>query len=70
MRPFTAPLSPSLARDPHLFPCLTPVCGLIPGIVLVVEMSELSKPEEDFPDPGEAQCPVNVQLLGAEALDS
>ncbi|CAI9181339.1 unnamed protein product [Rangifer tarandus platyrhynchus] len=30
-------------------------------------MSELSKPEEDFQDPGEAQCPVNVQLLGAEA---
>ena len=33
----------------------------------MVEMSELSKPEEDFQDPGEAQGPVNVQLLGAEA---
>ncbi|KAI4554562.1 hypothetical protein MJG53_019861 [Ovis ammon polii x Ovis aries] len=30
-------------------------------------MSELSKPEEDFQDPGEAQGPVNAQLLGAEA---
>uniref|UniRef100_A0A8C6CNQ8 MAGE domain-containing protein n=1 Tax=Moschus moschiferus TaxID=68415 RepID=A0A8C6CNQ8_MOSMO len=29
-------------------------------------MSELSKPEEDFQDPGEAQGPVEVQLLGAE----
>ncbi|XDB66689.1 hypothetical protein ABFV05_020305 [Capra hircus] len=37
------------------------------GITLVVEMSELSKPEEDFQDPGEAQGPVNAQLLGAEA---
>ena len=67
LRPFTAPLSPSLACGPHLSPWLTPVCGLIPGIALVVEMSELSKPEEDFQDPGEAQGPVNVQLLGAEA---
>ena len=67
LRPFTAPLSPSLARGPHLSPWLTPVCGLIPGITLVVEMSELSKPEEDFQDPGEAQGPVNAQLLGAEA---
>ena len=33
----------------------------------MVEMSELSKPKEDFQDPGEAQGPVNVQLLGAEA---
>ena len=33
----------------------------------MVEMSELSKPKEDFQDPGEAQCPVNVQLLGTEA---
>ncbi|KAI4554560.1 hypothetical protein MJG53_019859 [Ovis ammon polii x Ovis aries] len=37
------------------------------GITLVVEMSELSKPKEDFQDPGEAQGPVNAQLLGAEA---
>ncbi|KAI4554561.1 hypothetical protein MJG53_019860 [Ovis ammon polii x Ovis aries] len=37
------------------------------GITLVVEMSELSKPEEDFQDPGEAQGLVTAQLLGAEA---
>uniref|UniRef100_A0A8C6CR03 MAGE domain-containing protein n=1 Tax=Moschus moschiferus TaxID=68415 RepID=A0A8C6CR03_MOSMO len=30
-------------------------------------MSELSKPEEDLQDPGEAQGPVEAQLLGAEA---
>ena len=29
-------------------------------------MSELSKLEEDLQDPGEAQGPVEVQLLGAE----
>ncbi|XDA90545.1 hypothetical protein R6Z07F_020144 [Ovis aries] len=57
----------NLARGPHLSPWLTPVCGLIPGITLVVEMSELSKPEEDFQDPGEAQGLVTAQLLGAEA---
>ena len=51
---------------PHLFPCLTPVCGLIPGIAFVVRMTELSKPEEDLQDPGEAQGPEEVQLLGAE----
>ena len=45
---------------------LPPVCGLIPGIVLVVEMSELSKPKEDHQDPGEAQGPEEAQLLGAE----
>ncbi|XDA90679.1 hypothetical protein R6Z07F_020285 [Ovis aries] len=41
-------------------PCLTSVCGLIPGIMLMVEMSELSKPskpKEDLQDPGEAQGP-------------
>ncbi|XP_070641103.1 melanoma-associated antigen 10-like [Bos indicus] len=37
-----------------------------PCIVLLVEMSELSKLEEDLQDPGEAQGPVEVQLLGAE----
>ncbi|XP_055293649.1 melanoma-associated antigen 8-like [Moschus berezovskii] len=36
------------------------------GIVLLVEKSELSKPEEDLQDPGEAQGPVEVQRLGAE----
>ena len=30
-------------------------------------MSELSKPEEDLQDPGEAQGPVEAHLLGAEA---
>ena len=46
--------------------CLTPVCGLIPGIVLVVKMSALSKPEEALQDPGEAQGLEEAQLLGAE----
>ena len=58
------------ARGPHLSPCFTPVCGFITVILLVVEMCELtkpSKPEEDLQDPGEAQGPVGVQLLGAEA---
>ena len=35
----------------------------------MVEMSDLSKPsktKEDLQDPGEAQAPVEVQLLGAE----
>ena len=59
------PSSPK-PRGPHLSPCLTPVWGLITGIVLLVEMSELSKLEEDLQDPGEAQGPVEVQLLGAE----
>ncbi|XDB66585.1 hypothetical protein ABFV05_020201 [Capra hircus] len=36
------------------------------GVVLVVKMSELSKPEEDLQEPGEAQGPVEVQLLAAE----
>ena len=49
---------------------LPPVCGLIPGIVLVVEMSELSKPKEDHQDPGEAQGPEEAQLLGAEAWEA
>ena len=49
----------------HSVPCLTPVCGLIPGIMLVVEMNELSKPKEDLQDPGEAQGPEEAQLLGA-----
>ncbi|ELR50253.1 hypothetical protein M91_20262, partial [Bos mutus] len=59
------PSSPK-PRGPHLSPCLTPVWGLITGIVLLVEMSELSKLKEDLQDPGEAQGPVEVQLLGAE----
>ena len=36
------------------------------GVVLLVKMSELSKPEEDLQEPGEAQGPVEVQLLAAE----
>ncbi|XP_065771548.1 melanoma-associated antigen 9-like [Muntiacus reevesi] len=36
------------------------------GLVLVVEMSELSKPEEDLQEPDEAQGPEEAQLLGAE----
>ena len=60
--------TPSLlqAGGPHLSPCLTSVCGLIPGIAFVVRMTELSKPEEDLQDPGEAQGLEEVQLLGAE----
>ena len=57
------------ARGPHLSPCFTPVCGFITVILLAVEMCELtkpSKPEEDLQDPGKAQGPVEVQLLGAE----
>ena len=50
----------------HNVPCLTLVCGLIPGIVLEVKMSELRKPKKDLQDPGEAQGPEEAQLLGAE----
>ena len=56
-----------LSRGPW-FPsvaCLTPVCGLIPAITLVVEMGELSKPskhKEDLQDPGKAQGVVEAQL--------
>ena len=67
-RLLTPPLSPR--RVVPMTPCLTSVCGLIPGIMLMVEMSELSKPskpEEDLQDPGEAQGPEEAQLLGAEA---
>ena len=48
--PAKATHNPSLpqARHPYLFPCLIPVCGLIPGITLVVRMTELSKPKEDL----------------------
>lgn len=69
LRPFPGtilsrgPWSPSVT-------CLTPVCGLIPGIMLVVKMSEPSKPskhEEDLQDPGKAQGVVEAQLSGAEA---
>ncbi|XP_002699703.4 melanoma-associated antigen 9 [Bos taurus] len=35
--------------------------------MLVVEMIELSKLEEDLQDPGKAQGPVEAQLFGAEA---
>ena len=59
-RPFTARLSMQ-ARGPHLShlpPCLTPasLCSLIPGITLMVEMTELSKLKEDRQDPGEARA--------------
>lgn len=48
----------------HNVPCLTLVCGLIPGIVLEVKMSELRKPKKRPSDPGEAQGPEEAQLLG------
>ena len=60
-------LSLPQAPGPHLSPCLIPVCASILGIALGIEMSELSKPEEDLQDPGEAQDPEEEQLLGAEA---
>lgn len=56
VRPFTAPSihhpgpwssSVSICRHASL-------CGLIAGIMLVVEMIELSKLEEDLQDPGKA----------------
>ena len=61
--------SPCLPQPGQLSPSvpLPHFCGLIPGIVLMVEMTVLSKPEEDLQDPGEAQGPVGVQLLGVEA---
>ena len=58
------------ALGPHLYLCLTTVSCLTLGIVLVVEMSELSKPKEDLQDPGEAQGPVEVPLLEAEVGES
>ena len=60
-------LSLPQAPGPHLSPCLIPVCASILGIALGIEMSELSKPEEDLQDPGKAQDPEEEQLLGAEA---
>ena len=54
------------ALGPHLYLCLISISCSTSGIVLVVKMSALSKPEEDLQDPGEAQGPVEVQLLGAE----
>ena len=73
LRLFTAPVSTIQARGPHMCPSppphprLTPAsgCGLIPGIALMVEMSELSKPEEELRT--QAQGPVEAQLLGPEA---
>lgn len=44
------------AHGLHLSLCLTPVCGLVPGIALRIKMSELSKLEEDLQDPGEAEA--------------
>ena len=51
------------ALGPHLYLCLTSVSCLTSGTVLVVEMNELSKHEEELQDPGEAQVPVEVPLL-------
>ena len=50
----------------HLYPCLTSVSCSTTGIMLVVKMSELSKPKKDLQDPGKAQGWVEAQLLGAE----
>ena len=58
------------ALGPHLYLCLTTVSCLTSGLVLMVEMSELSKPEEDLQDSGEAQGPVEVPLLEAEMGES
>ena len=60
--------TPSLlqARGPHLSLCFTPVCDLVPGIALGINMSELSKSEEDLQDPGEAEGQVKGQFLGSE----
>ena len=58
------------AQDPHLSPCLIPVCASIPGMSLGFEMSELSKPKEDLQCQNQAQDPVEVQLRGAEAEEA
>ena len=39
-------------------------------IMLMVEMSELSKPKEDLQGQNQAQGPVEVQLMGAEAEEA
>ena len=71
LRLFRAPLSTIQACGPHLPPArlrlLPPAsgCGLIPGIGLMVDMSELSKLEEELRT--QAQGPLEVQLLGPEA---
>lgn len=69
VRPFTARLSTIQAHGPHLShlpPCLTPasLCSLIPGITLMVKMTELSKLEEDLQDPGEARVLWKCSSLG------
>ena len=56
------PWSSSVPICPH-----ASLCGLIAGIMLVVEMIELSRLKEDLQDPGKAQGPVEAQLFGAEA---
>ena len=43
---------------------------MITGLLLLVGMSKLNKPEEDLQDPGEAQGLVEVQLLGAEVQEA
>ena len=71
LRLFTAPLSTIQACGPHMSPSapaplhgLPPAsgCGLIPGIALMVDMSELSKLEEELRT--QAQGPLEAQFLG------
>ena len=65
LRPPTHPAPPPGPRSPSV-PCITPLNGSIPGIMLMVEMSELSKPKEDLQCQNQAQGPVEVWLSGAE----
>ena len=56
--------TPSLlqACGPHLSPCLTSVCGLIP--VIMPGMSELhEKSEASLPDTREAESPVEALII-------
>lgn len=63
------PPPPPGPRSPSV-PCITPLNGSIPVIMLMVEMSELSKPKEDLQCQNQAQDPVEVQLRGAEAEEA
>ena len=64
-----APLILSLPQTygPHLSSCLIPVCASVLGTALGIDMSELSKREEDLQEPGEAHNLEEEQLLGTEA---
>lgn len=55
--------TPSLpqARGPHLSPCLTSVCGLIPVMPGMSELHEES--EANLQDPREAESPVVGQFI-------